>query len=159
MEVTGYGISTGRPYSKGELPESESPMKRLALPVLLLLSACGTPQEQCISGVTSNIQVLDSLIAQSEANIARGYAYQESVTFVPQLQFCGWGGGWGGGWGTVGGAGTQMCWVDQPISSQQPVAIDLQAEQAKLNGLKQKRAQQAKAVAPAIAQCKAQYPQ
>jgi hypothetical protein len=45
-------------------------MKR-ALLSLLLLTACGTPQEQCINSVTRDMRVVDRLIAETEANLAR----------------------------------------------------------------------------------------
>ena len=51
-------------------------MKRLILAPLLLLTACGTPQEQCISANTRDLQVVDRLIRDSEANLARGYGYE-----------------------------------------------------------------------------------
>jgi hypothetical protein len=76
------------------------------------------------------------------------------VTVTPQMQFCG--GGWGGNNISVG---TQMCWVNQPNTVQRPVAIDLNAERAKLNSLKQRRAQQERAAQAALLQCQAQFPQ
>jgi hypothetical protein len=129
-------------------------MKRLPLYALLILSACATPQQQCVNAATQNLRVIDSLIAETEANIARGYALQDSVTFVPQWQFCGW-----GGMGNAARVSTQMCWVDQPVPVNRPVAIDLNEEQKKLNGLKQRRAAQQGGVQAAVAQCQAQFPQ
>ena len=123
------------------------------LAVLLILAACATPQQQCINGVAGNIAVLDRLIAETEANLARGYAYEDSTTFIPQWQMCGW-----SAWGNAATLSTGMCWVDEPVTVQRPVAIDLDAERAKLAGLKQSRAEQAAAAAPAIASCQAQFP-
>ena len=37
-------------------------MKRLMLLPVLFLAACGTPQEQCISANTRDLQVVDRLI-------------------------------------------------------------------------------------------------
>lgn len=144
-------------------PESTAPRrparfgtapKAAVLPALLFLAACGTPQQQCINGVTGNIRVLDGLIAETEANLARGYALQDSTTFVPQWQMCGW-----GQWGNAATLSTGMCWVDEPVTVQRPVAIDPDQERAKLAGLKQSRAEQAAAAAPAIANCQAQFPE
>lgn len=129
-------------------------MHRLCLPALLLLAACATPQQQCVNNATNDLRVLDSLIAETEGNIQRGFAYQESIAVTPQWQFCG--GGWGGYNLNVG---TQMCWVNQPTPVQQPVAIDVNAEKAKLNSLRQRRAQQERATQAALAQCQAQFPQ
>ena len=54
-------------------------MKRLTFLTLAALAACGTPQEQCISCNTRDLRTVDRLIAESEGNLQRGYAY-ESVT-------------------------------------------------------------------------------
>lgn len=43
----------------------------------LLLSACGTPQEQCIRRNTGELRVVEQLLAETEANLARGYAWRE----------------------------------------------------------------------------------
>lgn len=129
-------------------------MKRLCLSALLLLTACATPQQQCVDTATRDLRVIDSLIAETEGNLARGFAYVETTTFTPTMQFCG--GGWGGN--TIG-FGTQMCWVNQPTPIQQPVAIDVNAEKAKLNSLRQRRVQQERAAQAALAQCQAQFPQ
>ena len=118
------------------------------------LTACATPQQQCVNTATYDLRVLDSLIAETEGNLQRGFAYQESIAVTPQWQFCG--GGWGGYNLNVG---TQMCWVNQPTPVQQPVAIDVNAEKAKLNSLRQRRAQQERATQAALAQCQAQFPQ
>lgn len=136
-------------------------MKRALLP-LLLLTACGTPQEQCINAVTRDIRVVDRLIAETEGNLARGYAYEEVTVFVPQWVEC----------SAHRHDHTpadpsveeppvrpQLCLEQEPQTTRRAVAIDLGAEQAKLESLKAKRAKQAKAAAPAIAQCKADNPE
>jgi hypothetical protein len=137
-------------------------MKRALLP-LLILTACGTPQEQCINAVTRDMRVVDRLIAETEANLARGYAYEEVTVYLPQ---------WvdctprpyappqrGDAEAEVPPVKPQMCLEDVPQTTRREVAIDLRAEQAKLDSLKAKRSQQAKAAAPAIAQCKADNPE
>jgi hypothetical protein len=136
-------------------------MKR-ALLSLLLLTACGTPQEQCISSVTRDIRVVDRLIAETEANLARGYAYEEVTVYLPQWVAC---------YRPhhhppvevedpeATPPSPQLCLENVPQTTRRAVAIDLMAEQAKLNGLQAKRKQQASAAAPAIAQCKADNPE
>ena len=47
----------------------------LALP--LVLAACGTPQERCISQNTSEFRTVSRLLAEVEGNLARGYAWEE----------------------------------------------------------------------------------
>lgn len=49
----------------------------LAILPLLVLASCGTPQEQCISRNTSEYRTVQSLLAEVEGNIARGYAWGE----------------------------------------------------------------------------------
>ncbi len=140
------------------------PPARLTAPALCLLlcaalAACGTPQQRCIASVTRDLRVVDRLIGESEANLARGYAYVSEVIVVPVWDYCG---------GPVlvqpsdGSAPVvvpgRMCWDDQPQTVRRPVAIDPAAEQRKLAGLKQQRAKLSARAAPVVAQCQATYP-
>lgn len=129
-------------------------MKRFLLAPLLVLTACGTPQEQCIGGATRDMRVVDRLISETEANIARGYGYEEVTVFMPEWVDC-------TPRPTTANPAPppQMCFEDVPQTSRKAVALDLNAEAAKLKSLKAKRAQQAKAAEAAIRQCKAQYPE
>ncbi|GLS87506.1 hypothetical protein GCM10010873_24800 [Cypionkella aquatica] len=130
-------------------------MKRILIPALLILSACGTPQQNCISGATRDMRVVDRLIAESEGNLQRGYAIEERTVSRMGWVRC------GGGYRHDGKPGRRpdMCFDDIPETVRQPVAIDLQAESAKLAGLKAKRAAQARAAGPSVKACKAQYPE
>ena len=130
-------------------------MKRILIPALLILSACGTPQENCISGATRDMRVVDRLIAETEGNIQRGYAYETVTLSRTVWRQCGFRGGKPG----KPDAGPSMCFDDVDYTEQRPKAIDLGAESAKLDSLKAKRAAQAKAAAPSIKACKAQYPE
>lgn len=129
-------------------------MKRYLFP-LLLLAACGTPQEQCISYVTRDLRNVDRLIAETEGNLQRGYAYDwvtETVTvWVPCFD------------GPVGPDQHRsrggMCLDDRDVTNRRAVAIDLKAEAAKLAGLKAKRKELARAAVKQVAQCKADNPQ
>lgn len=129
-------------------------MKRILLPSLLILSACGTPQEQCIGAATRDMRVVDRLIIEVEGNLKRGYGYENVTVYMPEWQDC-----------TPRPSDAdpepkaRMCLEEVPQTSRQPVAIDLVAERAKLDSLTQKRAQQAKAAATAVKQCKAQHPE
>ncbi|MES2434982.1 MAG: hypothetical protein V4586_14315 [Pseudomonadota bacterium] len=130
-------------------------MKRILIPALLILSACGTPQENCISGATRDMRVVDRLIAETEGNIQRGYAYETVTLSRTVWRQCGYRGGKPG----KPDAGPRMCLDDVDYTEQRPKAIDLNAETAKLASLKTKRAAQAKAAAPSIKACRAQYPE
>jgi hypothetical protein len=45
---------------------------------LALLTACGTPQEQCVARNTRDLRTVDKLIAEVQGNLARGYALRET---------------------------------------------------------------------------------
>lgn len=129
-------------------------MKRLIALGLMALSACGTPQEQCIRSVSRDMNVLDRLIAESRGNIQRGYAWETvqvtRTTWVdctprpteanPEPK-------------------SQMCLDDVIDEQRQPKAIDLDAEGAKLASMERRRAEMARAMSPAIEACKTRYPE
>ena len=124
-------------------------MKRLSgLVLLCALAACGTPQEQCISAATRDLRVVDRLIAEAEANLERGYGYEYYTVMEIDYVPCG-----------TEADPNRICAIRRPEQERRPVAIDLAAEQVKLTQLRSKRAQQAKAAAPAIAQCRIDNPE
>ena len=133
---------------------------RIPITLLLLLAACATPQQRCINSVTRDLQVVSDLITQSEINLARGYGTVQQTTIVPTVQPCG---------GNIpvqqpNGAVQwvyvpQNCWVDEAVTTTRPVAIDLDAEKQKLAQLRKQQARLNKQAAPAVAQCKALYPE
>jgi hypothetical protein len=131
-------------------------MKRLFAPALLPLTllplaACGTPQEQCIAKSTRDLRVVESLINQAQGNLARGYAYEEKVIFVPQWQTC----------EPIDPKTNKpnLCLEDVPETVTRPVAIDLEAEAAKLRGLEAKQKSLTSQAQGAISACKAAYPE
>lgn len=129
-------------------------MKRPLIAALFVLTACGTPQQQCIGAGTRDLHVVDRLIGETESNLARGYGYEDVTTFVPRWVDC-------TPYPTKKNPkpATQMCFEDVPVTTRQEVALDLGAEATKLQGLKKKRAELAKAAEPLIAQCQAKYPE
>lgn len=138
-------------------------MSRKALTLLVLLAACGTPQERCINGATRDLRTVDRLIAEAEGNIQRGYAYQEETVYVDRWVPCGPPRPKGPP-PAEGGSPTppeppRMCLDEVPRTVRKAVAIDLAVEASKLEGLKAKRAQLARAAQPAIDQCKAEHPE
>ena len=130
-------------------------MKRLLFVAFTALTARGTPQEQCISRNTRDLRTVERLIAETEGNLQRGYAL-ETVTRYEEF------------WDTcldrvvVNGQVTvqpRMCRRERSFTEQRPRAIDLQTEARKLEGLKVKRSELARAAEPLIAQCKAEFPE
>jgi hypothetical protein len=130
-------------------------MKRLILLSLGLFAGCGTPQEQCINRNTRDLRTVDRLIAETQGNLDRGYAfetitvYEDYWTTCPQLP--------------VPEGETppppRLCLDERPVTEQRAKAIDLNEEARKLDSLKVKRRQLAKAAEAVIAQCKAEYPE
>lgn len=129
-------------------------MKRLFLAPLLLMAACGTPQEQCISTNTRDLQVVERLIRETEGNIARGYGYQTVTQYEPRWIDC-----TPRPTAAVPEPAAQMCFDEVPVSVRKEVALDLNAEAAKLKSLKSKRSTLASAAESIIAQCRAKYPE
>ena len=125
---------------------------RLALALLLvaLVAACGTPQEQCIRAATRDVRTLDRLIAETEANLARGYTYEEHEIVRHEWMRC-------DDW--VRGTPVRMCFEPVWDTVKRPVAIDPAAEQRKLDGLKARRKALGLQAEAAIAACRAQYPE
>jgi hypothetical protein len=122
----------------------------LTIAPLLLLLACGTPQQQCIRNATAQTRTLDRLIAESQANLARGYSFQTERRTRFDWVVCG---------PYRPDYGPNMCFepVDDVVSV--PKAIDPALEQRKLDNLLAKRAALAKSAARAVATCKATYPE
>jgi hypothetical protein len=129
-----------------------------AVIILGLLTACGTPQEQCIAQNTRDLRTLDRLIGRTEADLARGFGYEDIVVtdtiwvrcdshdvVMPD--------------GSVRPGSSRMCLDDISRTERRPVAIDLAAEQSKLRGMKAKRAELAGRASAVIAACKRQYPE
>jgi len=130
-------------------------MKRfLVMSVALGLTACATPQQQCIGQVSRNLVVVDKLIAVTEGNLARGYAIVDAPSTHPEFVDC-------TPEATVAHPNPRprQCLVDVADTVQRPVAIDLNAEAAKLASLRAKRAQLATSTNASIVACQRQYPE
>lgn len=131
-----------------------SPKFVFALPLVLALAACGTPQEQCIAAGTKDLRTVEGLVRLAQGNIARGYAYVDVVKTVPQFVDC-----------TPDATEAnpepevQMCLVNTATTYRQPVAIDLAAEQRKLGQLLAKRDDLARQAQSVVTACQQQYPE
>ena len=123
-------------------------------PLLLALAACGTPQQQCIRLASHDMAVLDALIAETQGNISRGYGYAQTIDTIPEFVDC-----TPHPWGSGPKAEPQMCLQDVPHTVRKPVALDLTAEAAKLASMQKRRAEMARALAPALADCQTRFPE
>lgn len=119
----------------------------LILGAMAVLAGCASSQDRCIRSATQNLRTVDALIDETEANIARGYAYQTVPSNVSVgISYCGY------SWGNVG---IGVCAGNSTGTTRRPVAIDLGEEQRKLAELRRKRADLAARSAPAVAACRA----
>jgi hypothetical protein len=131
------------------------------LPLCLALVACGTPQEQCIARETRDLRIINRLIAETEGNLQRGYAFEEitisrpvwvqcaPLPVRPAVE----------GQPAPPPQTPRRCLDDEEETVTRPKAIDLSAEQSKLNGLKAKRKQLSAAAERSIAACRKAYPE
>lgn len=130
-------------------------MKRLTFLTLAVLASCGTPQEQCINRNTRDLRTVDRLIAESEGNLDRGFAYETVTVHDDYWTWCA---------APPAPEGRparppRMCLEDRVITVQRPRAIDLKEEARKLASMKKKRKELARRAEAVIAQCKAEYPE
>lgn len=128
-------------------------------PALVLLASCGTPQERCVARETRDLRVVDKLIAETEGNLARGYAFEDviisrpvwvqctPVVLQPQAD------------GAPPLPSPRLCLDDYEETVTRPKAIDLAEEQSKLSGLKAKRAELAIAAKRSVTACQNAYPE
>lgn len=127
-------------------------MRRFVLLLPLALAACATEQESCINSVNREMRVLNNLIDETRMNVTRGYALEEKSEVVVIEKMC----------RTPQKDGTVVvtpCNETITNTIEVPKAIDLNAEQAKLDSLIQRRNAMEPNVSTAIQQCIAQYPE
>jgi hypothetical protein len=126
------------------------PTMRLAmLLALCALASCATSREACLRAATAELATLDRLIAETEANLARGYAIAREPYTTTTLEFC-------VGTGRLGGAfdvGLRYCPDVETRYRDRPVAIDPAAERRKLAQLRARRAAEAERAAARQAAC------
>ena len=139
-------------------------MKAWMLAPLALLAACGTPQEQCIARNTRELAKVQRLAAEVQGNLARGYAYETEVITVPRWVRCDMPPpppppGGDPNLPPPPPPPPRMCLDDVQETIRREVPIDPAAEQRKLDGLLARVAELQRAAEPAIAACRAQYPE
>ncbi|TBN41198.1 hypothetical protein EYE42_07430 [Paracoccus subflavus] len=130
----------------------------LAAAVLLplLVAACGTPQDRCISRNTGEYRTVSGLLAEVEGNLARGYAWEERQVIRDRLTQCR---AYARDRDGRVVATYEPCWRDYVDVERYRVPIDPAAEQRKRDNLAARQAAlagQAKAVVQA---CQAAFPE
>jgi hypothetical protein len=125
--------------------------KSLFLLPLLALVACQTPREACISQASENLRTVNSLIAETEANISRGFGLVDRQEVRIRQDIC----------VIENEDGTQsqfICEKQDIVTVQDPVGLDIAAEQAKLASLREQQARLQGQQAATIQACTAAYP-
>lgn len=123
-------------------------MRLVAILLFLIVAACGTPQQRCINQSTNELRTVNNLITETEVNIARGYTYvTEARPVRVGFSYC------------TRGSHIGFCGSNYNDVVRRPVAIDLAAEERKLQDLKSRRASLTSAAAQTIEACQARYPQ
>jgi hypothetical protein len=120
----------------------------LACLAALGLAGCASPYQRCVAPALDEIRTVDRLIAETEANIARGYRLQPEQRWRPTFTFC-----------TGSRNDFDVCWVDQPYTVTRPVAIDRSVERGTLASLQERRGELLVAARRQQAACAAAHPQ
>jgi hypothetical protein len=122
----------------------------------LLLAACGTPQQRCISRNTDEYRSVSRLLAEVEGNLARGYAWQERQVERDYLDQC-------RDYVRDREGNVRIiytpCWREYVDVERYRVAIDPVVEQRKRDNLATRKAQLASQASAAVEACKAAYPE
>ena len=128
------------------------PMLALGPLLALGLAACQTPREACISQGSSQLRVIEGLIAETQGNLARGYAVEEDQEVRVRRDLC-----------TVendeGEVSHVFCDRTVVTDIERPVAVDLAAERRKLDSLLDQRAGLQSQQLSRAQQCVALYPE
>lgn len=127
-------------------------MRRVLILLPLLAAACATPQEQCISQVSQDLRIVSGLINETQGNLSRGYAIEQVQEIRTLPRTC-------TGRNEDGTTFSFSCDETTTITRNVPTAVDLNAEQAKLNSLLERQAQLERSTQSAIQQCIATYPE
>lgn len=122
----------------------------------LALTACGTPQEQCISKNTREYRVVTNLLEETRANLARGYAWEERQITRTEWRSCPV---------AVENKEGKVRWIDRPClrdytdTERYRVTIDPVVEKRKADHLAQRQAALKKNAEAAVKACQAAYPE
>lgn len=123
-----------------------------ALTIPLVLAGCATPREQCLTDVSRDLQINERLIAQTERTLERGFATRREQRVREVTRTC-------RGVTETGEAVRTRCPDVVVRNVQVPVAVDLNAERAKLASLQTRNAQLRARTHQAQDRCVALYPE
>jgi hypothetical protein len=143
----------------GALDHAPGTASGRAAVLLCLLAACGTPQERCVARETRDLRAVDRRIAETEGNLARGYALQDYEVDVTVLGRC-----------LVRDPPPaegqpapppryEPCWRERTVTETRRVRIDPARERERLAGLQAERAVLARSAAAAVRLCRETFPE
>lgn len=127
-------------------------MRFVTLALIPLLAACATPREACLAGVNKDQRVLNRLIVETRGNLDRGFAIETEQKFREVSTIC----------KSELPDGTEIrtrCKETEVRDVRVPVAIDLNAERAKLQSLEERQRQMQINSETARQQCLAANPE
>lgn len=110
---------------------SKTPLPAVGVFACLVLAACATPQEQCQKSLDTEMTAVTRLIAVTEANLERGYAFEQGNSSSGfGVTFC------------TGDGPFRFCYGNSEFNpTREPVAIDPEVEQRKLQTLQARRSE------------------
>ena len=126
-------------------------MRFVTLGLLSFVAACATPREACLSQVNKDQRVLERLVVDTRSNLERGYAIETQQKIREVRAVC----------KSTLPDGTVInirCKQTQVREVRVPVAIDLNAERAKLASLEERQQQMQSNAQVARQQCIAANP-
>lgn len=120
----------------------------IILGTLPLIAAC-SEQQLCISRATKDLRVVQSFASEAEGNLARGYDIVSVEKVGYEREIC----------GVRKDGKKRFCRVPYTYDVDEPRAIDLNAEAAKLASLRKKEASLQAQADSNIAACQRAYPE
>lgn len=119
---------------------------------LLALAACATPRESCINDATRDLRQVNRFIAETQANIARGYGIEVRQETRVRMGTC-------TGETEEGVEFEFDCEKTEIIDREVPVPLDLAAERARLDSLLAQQATLERQSNAVVQACVAAHPE
>ncbi|SFB00614.1 hypothetical protein SAMN05421688_2305 [Poseidonocella pacifica] len=123
-------------------------MWKFALPAVLIIAGCASPQQQCVSRANKDLRVIDRLIAEKQEIVTRGYAVVTETETRTRFERC-----------RDEDGDARLCRVERDFERTRPVAVNLEEQRDILRQLRAKRAQLADEAQSRIAACRTAYPE
>ncbi|MDP7151510.1 MAG: hypothetical protein QGI08_05655 [Paracoccaceae bacterium] len=121
--------------------------KFLPLSAALVVAGCANQYEQCLRNNSKDLRIVDDLIRQSQATVARGYDFETLISTEFKEVVC-----------LTAEQEQATCLVEVGSTYQSPVAVDLDAERRKLAQLLEQRKVLESRYSDAEKACRAAYP-